>query len=506
MASAAIRTLSKGPAVGVLPPASPFAELLRRSRFASYDPEIKQTYSAPPAYAQRGNWGLKRPISQRNKDAHITLKSYEDHAQYIEWNNAGAEVRFVKQFEELNIAPTNTTDSIQKPFFDNLGPIQNSIWMTDSEFDVAEDGEYKYSAAAEEAGEVLEHQTAFDDLDFSTLGKAGKGAYGATMTQKPKAPLVKGVSKPWNYRQPNIEAMNEVEFNQYLKKLRQLRPQFLEEIRAVHTERMQRDELKSTLLDGDVSDLQLASINCLNDDHRAFLNKFFECEYEARDVEPSAEDPVTQEALPKDFVKPTIKPQPHRFGGLIYSHPSILDTLFTTEARPAHFLSYARNKSDNYHPHEKAEDGHTHSKNQFPQVSYAGMAAKVEGKVSNYARPLFSVNSGPKEDKLHDSLLRDLLPKTISILEAPRVVGKNPTGLHGTSIKEIVVENQPAAAKGWDNAHQPGTFAYNGAFSGHMAPMSLGHAKKMASRGAFRNRQSSASSMDKLKGLVETLP
>ncbi|KAH6895025.1 hypothetical protein BKA70DRAFT_1319294 [Coprinopsis sp. MPI-PUGE-AT-0042] len=468
MASAAVRTLSKGP-VGVLPPASPFAELLRRSRFASYDPEIKQTYSAPPAYAQRGNWGLKRPISQRNKDAHITLRSYEDHAQYIEWNNAGAEVRFVKQFEELNIAPTNTTESIQKPFFDNLGPIQNSIWMTDSEFDVAEDGEYKYSTAEIEQGEVQVQQTAFDDLDFSTLGKNGQRTV--------KAPLVKGVSKPWNYRQPNIEAMNEAEFDQYLKKLRDLRPQFLKEIRAVHAERLRKGELKSTLLDGEVSDLQLASINCFNEDHRAFLNKFFEHEYEARDVEPSAQDPVTEQALPKDFVRPTIKPQPHRFGGLIYSHPSLLDTLYTTEGRPAFALNYAKANSDSNHPTDRSEDTKTRSRNEFLQVSYGGVAAKVDG----------------KENALSNSLLNELRPKTVSILDAPRVVGKNPRGLHGTSIKEIVVENQSPAAKGWDNAHRPGTFAYSSAFSGHMPHVSMTMKKNMTRGTAFRNKRGSNS-------------
>ncbi|KAH6918243.1 hypothetical protein BKA70DRAFT_1246657 [Coprinopsis sp. MPI-PUGE-AT-0042] len=506
MASAAVRTLSKGP-VGVLPPASPFAELLRRSRFASYDPEIKQTYSAPPAYAQRGNWGLKRPISQRNKDAHITLRSYEDHAQYIEWNNAGAEVRFVKQFEELNIAPTNTTESIQKPFFDNLGPIQNSIWMTDSEFDVAEDGEYKYSTAEMEQGEVQVEQTAFDDLDFSTLGKSGKGSYGATMPETVKAPLVKGVSKPWNYRQPNIEAMNEAEFDQYLKKLRDLRPQFLKEIRAVHAERLRKGELKSTLLDGEVSDLQLASINCFNEDHRAFLNKFFEHEYEARDVEPSAQDPVTEQALPKDFVRPTIKPQPHRFGGLIYSHPSLLDTLYTTEGRPAFALNYAKANSDSNHPTDRSEDTKTRSRNEFLQVSYGGVAAKVDGKAP-LPHPTPSSTPNLDQRRMHS-------PTAFSMNSGPRLCrflmllvwsARTREVYTGRRSRRLSWRTSPPAAKGWDNAHRPGTFAYSSAFSGHMPHVSMTMKKNMTRGTAFRNKRGSNSALDKIKGMVGTPP
>src|SRR6266508_3082237 len=42
----------------VLLPSSPFIDLLRRSKFATFDPTIRRVYSAPP-YAERGNYGLK---------------------------------------------------------------------------------------------------------------------------------------------------------------------------------------------------------------------------------------------------------------------------------------------------------------------------------------------------------------------------------------------------------------------------------------------------------------
>ena len=39
-----------------------FSRLLRQSRIASFDPSIPQVYTSPPAYASRGDWGLKRPL------------------------------------------------------------------------------------------------------------------------------------------------------------------------------------------------------------------------------------------------------------------------------------------------------------------------------------------------------------------------------------------------------------------------------------------------------------
>ncbi|KAJ7286440.1 hypothetical protein C8J57DRAFT_663941 [Mycena rebaudengoi] len=59
----------------VIPPASLFAQLLRNSRFAAYDPQIRRTYYSPKQFAQRGYWGLKRPIAQRKKNSFITYKA-----------------------------------------------------------------------------------------------------------------------------------------------------------------------------------------------------------------------------------------------------------------------------------------------------------------------------------------------------------------------------------------------------------------------------------------------
>jgi len=117
MASAIAATASSS-AVTIHPPASPFALLLRRSRFASYDPAIRQTYSAPPASAHRGQWGLKRPIALRRRNAFISLTNFETRAQQTEWNNAESQVRFIRRFEEMGTLPVAVVGT---PWYKALG-------------------------------------------------------------------------------------------------------------------------------------------------------------------------------------------------------------------------------------------------------------------------------------------------------------------------------------------------------------------------------------------------
>src|ERR1700753_3240365 len=86
-------------------PTSPFAQLLRNSRFATFDPSIRKTYYSPKQFVERGYWGLKRPITQRKKNSFITIKKWETRQHYVEWDNAEGQVRFSRRMEELNVRP-----------------------------------------------------------------------------------------------------------------------------------------------------------------------------------------------------------------------------------------------------------------------------------------------------------------------------------------------------------------------------------------------------------------
>ncbi|PPQ94556.1 hypothetical protein CVT25_012033 [Psilocybe cyanescens] len=85
----------------VIPPSTLFGELLRRSRFAAYDPAILQTYSAPPLIPSAKIWVLKVPLSAAASRVYWppTIR------RYIEWNRADHQVKVVKAVEEMNTAP-----------------------------------------------------------------------------------------------------------------------------------------------------------------------------------------------------------------------------------------------------------------------------------------------------------------------------------------------------------------------------------------------------------------
>ena len=87
------------------PSPSPFATLLRRSKFASYDPHIAQVFTTYDGSAHRGDWGLKRPLALRRRGAYITVKSVDTSSQQTEWNSGEKQAQFMQRYEELNIEP-----------------------------------------------------------------------------------------------------------------------------------------------------------------------------------------------------------------------------------------------------------------------------------------------------------------------------------------------------------------------------------------------------------------
>ncbi len=94
-------------AVVVHPPSpSPFASLLRRSKFASYDPTIGQVYTTYDGNAYRGNWGFKRPLALRKRNKFISVKAVDSPEQQTEWSPRESEARFIKRWEEVATEPS----------------------------------------------------------------------------------------------------------------------------------------------------------------------------------------------------------------------------------------------------------------------------------------------------------------------------------------------------------------------------------------------------------------
>jgi hypothetical protein len=135
--------------------ASSFSNLLRRSKFASYDPAINQVYTSFGGYSHRGHWGTKRDLpskrkhkvsdplvsssgsrgsSRRNPVAFISaLDSAEGQT---EWSSAEKDVRWLRRLEELGTG-THLSDASawNKRVGSSRGRATGAI---DSEFDTAD--------------------------------------------------------------------------------------------------------------------------------------------------------------------------------------------------------------------------------------------------------------------------------------------------------------------------------------------------------------------------------
>ena len=164
---------------------SPFATLLRRSKFASYDPKIGQVYTTFGGDSHRGNYGIKRPLALRTREPFIAIASVDSLQQQTEWSHAEREARWIRKVAEVSGSPRVVDGS---DLWKKLGPSANSQWKVDSDF-----------------APVI-----------------------------PDAPALhkKALPVPRQAGIPNIDAMTPKQFQRYLEGLRALRPAFREFLEA----------------------------------------------------------------------------------------------------------------------------------------------------------------------------------------------------------------------------------------------------------------------------------
>ncbi|KAJ3557010.1 hypothetical protein NM688_g1709 [Phlebia brevispora] len=162
-------------------PPSQFAVLLRRSKFASYDPRIGQVWTTFGGDAARGNWGLKRPLPLRKRAAHISISAVDTKEQQTVWKHAGTSRRFVKMWDEVGIQPKTRDENTPRAD------------LVDSDFVTKEDGAKPW-----------------------TRNNA--------------------VASKESYALPNPEAMSDRQFQTYLRRLRQMRPAFREFVKQTSEE------------------------------------------------------------------------------------------------------------------------------------------------------------------------------------------------------------------------------------------------------------------------------
>ncbi|GLB34612.1 hypothetical protein LshimejAT787_0201770 [Lyophyllum shimeji] len=384
------------------PPASPFAELLRRSKFATYDPAIRQTYSAAPANAHRGDWGLKRPIALRRKNAFISLTSFEHPAHFTEWNHAESQVRFIRRIEETGVKPDTVVGT---PWYKSLGKAKNEL-LLDSEFCPGEGSEMEVKEAQRPQPTAV---------NFDALGQKGRGAYGA----KREEPVKKDDKKMEVYVTANIDAMSPREFERYLRRLRTLRPKFQEYIREQDKDFSQKS-LYALAQDADKGY------------HRKFMMEHMASEYQ-------------------DLFGRKIEPQPHPNAALTYARNTPLETVLWTKPQPGIILNKYTSERGNAGPPRYV-------------ASFGGLGAIIlQANLGVNRTPLLDVDSeeGVHRDRVEESFapMRLLPSKGLQLQMPPQVVGTKPQGLKGVKIlAEVTTDTGKNPTN--DNPHPLGSPEY----------------------------------------------
>lgn len=464
---------------GAATTASPFAVLLRRSRFASYDPYIRQTYTAPPDHASRGSWGLKRALPLRRRDAFITVPNAFDSPNYfVDWSNAENQVRFIKRFEEMDTFPTLYPTA---PWAANIDTKNATNWLIDSEFTEWDEGpeieEVGLSGTEEEidieseavptetvdtqAAEELRGDSSFR-FDLPTLGKSGKGAYGA---HRPVTPIgnTASVSR-------NIYAMSNKEFERYLKKLRKFRPEFKKYM--AHAAEKDNPDGTPHHLRG-VSLYELAQNAGNSRHHHLFLASH-----------TSAELRTPESRL--------IEPRPHPNGGLMYARLPELYSHFYSRKEDGIVLQTRKDELQS--KKEKKESRPTYEQHDPDRqfiVSFGGMTSVIEEETELTSKnrsprtvSLFSYNEVPESSTAAPSpftrpsaegvgIGASIIPmrlQSAQLVSPPIVVGHRKQGLKAVRLATTVTTNSHAELQRTSNPHKPGTWKY----------MAMGPPKKQA--------------------------
>lgn len=445
----------------VLPPSSPFAELLRRSKFATFDPSIRQTYSAPHSYTHRGNYGLKRPIANRKAHGYIVLKNFEEHAQYIDWDNAKEQVRWVKMVEEMNVTPQL---KLNTSWAAGLGPVGTSKESgLDSEFCPGEGSHVarmRKDLVENESQEAMAEKTVDDAAETAPndppnlppsisvdmlLPTRGKGAYGAG------AEITTPEGQGKMFLQPNISAMSPKEFRQYIEKLRKMRPAFLAFVRAELRKKWINN--KMAFIDPDICTdeeliVQLGSSLLDQKFHLRFLGSKSESVYHPKLTSDSlSAEELQEEALRSANAPQPIQPQPHKFGGLMYSQPTAIETHFSTKPQPGIYLQYS--PMQNLFTSEKYI------------ASFGGMTASL-GNVGVGAKPLFESETGANLNNLPQST-RMMRVTSLTLANPPTVVGRwaRPNPLFDVQMRVCVADDAGVSRNHSDNPHPPGSYEYS---------------------------------------------
>ncbi|KAG1728605.1 uncharacterized protein EDB91DRAFT_1028483, partial [Suillus paluster] len=336
---------------------SPFATLLKRSKFSSFDPRIAQVYTTHGGDAHRGNWGFKRPLPIRRRGAYITVKAVDSLEQQTEWNSAEPQAMWMKNWDELqfNPMPEESLGLLRR------SPHEGTADMADSEY------------APERTDPISWRPSAI----------------------------------------PNIHAMSNSEFKQYVANIRRKRMDFL----AYQEKKLKLDTLK-----------QLS--NESSQEKKAPPRKL------PVDLSLEAFAMWESQSLRENRRSRSLESVPHHSAGLHYPRFTPLQTYLSTKEHKGRVVEEVRNDR---------------GKALYYVASYAGMGTVVHQKNKGVG----SVMAWGDANKTGAMKFR---PEKVSLDKAPEVVYKR-QGLKAAKITmEAVASDVQSHSK--SNVHRPGSLEY----------------------------------------------
>ncbi|KAI0080495.1 hypothetical protein K474DRAFT_1657617 [Panus rudis PR-1116 ss-1] len=401
-------------------PASPFAALLRRSKFASYDPHIHQVYATYGGDAARGNFGLKRPLPLRRRQAFITVATVDSPEQQTEWKSAEQEARWIRMWDEVGCTPRVPSAST---WGNNLGPTGEFSWVIDSDFAV---DNFDVPSGRYDRGEPrLKNMIEEEDKKTDPLH----------LQAKKEGVLARDMAIE------NVSAMSDSEFEEYLEELRTQRPQFRKFL-----------ELKRAVEKKDDKPLpSFWTLSAQRENHDAVAQQFLSaCEYKKYNA------PESQE----------VENQPHKFAGLSYARGSALQDFLYTKPQPGHVIN-------------KSKSSWVDSRGNHSEyvVGFAGTPAGIPNELRNHASVIDWSElgrTGERKRRQQHSKYRFLevelynAPASVGPSQPPadtsdaelRKIGLREAGLQGVGLSAKVMA---APASGWSetgNPHRPGSKEY----------------------------------------------
>lgn len=269
---------------------SNFTSLLRRSKFARFDPTIDQVYTSAGGHLHRQDFGLKRPLPANNSKF-IRVTAIDSPQRQTEFSPSSREALFLKKWDESGYGASQY-----------VGGLSETV--------------------------LVEHEVdSWFDRD----------------SESSKAPIkAREVSlNPTDIKRPNYLSMSEKEFTKFLEELRELRPKFKAFLEEEEKRRLAQSKRRHVQAGGQAeAQLESGSTADAVSGSEAEVDLYEHAQDPSKGHGQILEDFLRWLARERGSQKSYegVEPQPHRTLGLSYHLPDSLYNQRLSDSVPGRAL------------------------------------------------------------------------------------------------------------------------------------------------------------------------